>query len=320
MPSQTTPGRACYTRLGLYPNLGLSWVTAFICGSDRPAVAVIDFAAPLPGGDSLVVDKPGLHADHICESEFERFQVRLRGAGEQHTDAAAFLRGEAGEKVDVAFDLRWQTLGAPYAYRVATRYEIPCSVAGTVRVGEETIELRGVGQRDHSWGVRDWWSADWMWSAGHLDDGTRFHGVEFRLPGAPPIGVGYLQPPDGELVELDVVSASETVGRDGLITKAQVLYDELVLSVEPIAFGPLRLAGAGRPHLRVPPRNVPREDGRRPRGRGLGRVEPQRDRRLMPIADGTVSSPAPATWPGLVSSWPAACNRRARRLGGARSG
>jgi hypothetical protein len=110
-----------------------------------------------------------------------------------------------------------------------------------VSVGEETIELRGVGQRDHSWGVRDWWSADWMWSAGHLDDGTRFHGVEFRLPGAPPIGVGYLQPPDGELVELDVVSASETVGRDGLITQAQVLYDELMLSVEPIAFGPLRL-------------------------------------------------------------------------------
>jgi predicted secreted hydrolase len=73
-------------------------------------------------------------------------------------------------------------VGAPYAYRVATRYEIPCRVRGTVHVGDEEIQLRGRGQRDHSWGTRDWWSAEWMWSAGHLDDGTRFHGVEFRLP------------------------------------------------------------------------------------------------------------------------------------------
>ena len=78
-----------------------------------------------------------------------------------------------------------------------------------MRVGDETIELRGVGQRDHSWGARDWWSAEWMWSAGHLDDGTRFHGVEFRLPGAPPLSVGYLQPPEGGVVELDSVPACE---------------------------------------------------------------------------------------------------------------
>jgi hypothetical protein len=230
-----------YTRLGLYPNLGVSWITAFICGPDRPTVAIIDFAAPLPEGDALVLETQAFQADHVCESELERFRVRIEGIGEQHGDAAAFLRGEAGERVDVAFDLRWETLGTAYAYRVATRYEIPCSVTGSVRIGEQTIELRGVGQRDHSWGTRDWWSAEWMWSAGHLDDGTRFHGVEFRLPGAPPIGVGYLQPPDAELVELDVVSASEQVGPDGLITEAQVVYGDVTLSVEPIAFGPLRL-------------------------------------------------------------------------------
>ncbi len=230
-----------YTRLGLYPNLGVAWITAFICGPHRPTVAIIDFAAPPPAGDALTVEREGLHAEHLCESELERFRVRLDGVGERHSDAAAFLRGEAGERVDVAFDVRWETLGEPYAYRVATRYEIPCSVTGTVRVGDETVELNGVGQRDHSWGTRDWWSAEWMWSAGHLDDGTRFHGVEFRLPGAPPVGVGYLQPPDGGVVELDVVSAAETVASDGLITEARVVYDELTLTVEPIAFGPLRL-------------------------------------------------------------------------------
>jgi hypothetical protein len=195
----------------------------------------------LPGGEELTVDMERLHAEHVCEAPLERFRVRLEATGETHADPAALLRGETGDPVSVAFDLVWETLGEPYAYRVATRYEIPCRVSGTVRVGDETIELRGVGQRDHSWGTRDWWSAEWMWSAGHLDDGTRFHGVEFRLPGAPALGVGYLQPPQGGLVELDSVAASEEVGADGLISTAEIAYGELTLQVQPLAFGALRL-------------------------------------------------------------------------------
>ena len=108
-------------------------------------------------------------------------------------------------------------------------------------LGDETIELAGLGQRDHSWGPRDWWSAEWMWSAGHLDDGSCFHGVEFRVPGSPPIGVGYLQPADGGVEELDAVSATEEIAPDGLIASAEIRYGDLVLDVRPLAFGPLRL-------------------------------------------------------------------------------
>jgi hypothetical protein len=253
-----------YTRLGLYPNLGVSWMTTFLCGPERPTVAIVDFAAPLPAGEQLTVERAGLRAEHICEAALERFRVRLGGIGEAHADAAALLRGESGDPVDVSLDLEWQTLGEPYSYRVATRYEIPCRVSGTVRIGEETLEMRGAGQRDHSWGTRDWWSAEWMWSAGQLHDGTRFHGVEFRIPGAPPIGVGYLQPPEGGVVELDGVTASEQVGADGLITAARIAYGELALEIEPIAFGPLRLqAPDGRlSHFPRAMCRVRAEDGR----------------------------------------------------------
>ncbi len=85
-----------YARLGLYPNLGVSWVTAFVCGPGRPTVAVIDFAAPLPEGDELAVARGDLRAEHICEAALERFRVRLEATGEAHDDAAALLRGEAG--------------------------------------------------------------------------------------------------------------------------------------------------------------------------------------------------------------------------------
>jgi hypothetical protein len=230
-----------YTRIGLYPNIGVCWFTAFVCRPGRPAVAVVDYAAPLPQGDELAIRREGLEVEHDCALALQRFEVRVRARGEAYADAAAALRGEAGEPLAVAFELCWETLGEPYAYRVATRYEIPCRVSGTVRVDGESIQLRGLGQRDHSWGTRDWWSAEWMWSAGHLQDGTRFHGVEFRLPGAPALGVGYVQPADGGVVELDRVTAAEEVAADGLIAAARVAYDELVLDIEPLAFGPLRL-------------------------------------------------------------------------------
>ncbi|MGO9488803.1 MAG: phosphotransferase [Solirubrobacteraceae bacterium] len=230
-----------YTRIGLYPNLGVCWLTALLCGPDRPTVAVIDYAVPLPAGEGLTVATGSLRAEHDCEAALERFRVRLQAGGQQHGDAAELLRDEPGEPVELSFDLTWETLGVPYAYRVATRYEIPCRVHGTVNVGEETIPLQGLGQRDHSWGPRDWWSADWVWSAGHLEDGTRLHGVEFRIPGAPPIGVGYVQPPSGPVEELDAVSASEQARADGLIAGARIAYGELSVEVEPLAFGPLRL-------------------------------------------------------------------------------
>ncbi len=230
-----------YVRLGLYPTLGVSWVTAFVCRPGRPTAAVIDFAAPLPADGELRIEREGLRVQSTCTSPLERFHVQLEADGEEHADASALLRGERGKSTAVSLDLTWDTLGEPYAYRVATRYEIPCRVKGTVRVGDEQLELSGVGQRDHSWGTRDWWSAEWMWAAGHLQDGTRFHGVEFRLPGTPPIGVGYLQPPEGGVVELDSVSASELAGPDGLITSAEIVLGELTLRVEPLAFGPLRL-------------------------------------------------------------------------------
>lgn len=230
-----------YARLGLYPNLGVSWITAMVCGPERPTVAVVDFAAPLPPGGDLSVSGDDARIELTCVGELERFRVQLTAMAGEYGDASALLRGEDGSPVPLELDLIWETLGEPYAYRVTTRYEIPCRVSGTLRVGGEQLVLSGPGQRDHSWGPRDWWSAEWMWSAGHLEDGTRFHAVVFRLPDTPPIGLGYLQPPDDHVVELDQVTASEKIGSDGLIASARIGVGEVELGVKPLAFGPLRL-------------------------------------------------------------------------------
>jgi hypothetical protein len=234
-------GSGVYARLGFYPNLGVSWITAMVCGPQRPTVAVVDLTAPLPEGEDLTVVSDGTQIGLRCEAELERFGVQLTATGSEYAEPSSLLRGENGSPVPVELDLVWETLGEPYAYRMTTRYEIPCRVRGRLCVGEEELQLIGPGQRDHSWGPRDWWSAEWVWSAGHLEDGTRFHGVVFRPPDTPPLGVGYLQPPQGSAIELERVTASEQVGRDGLITSAQIGLGELELALEPLAFGPLRL-------------------------------------------------------------------------------
>ena len=197
----------------------------------------------------------------------QQFQIEVEGRAAAHVDHSAPLRKERGEPVDIVVDLTWETDGEPYQWRLATRYEIPCRVSGTVRCGEETFELSGPGQRDHSWGARDWWAGDWMWSALHLDDGTHTHAVS--VPTYPDFGVGYVQR-DGQLTELANVSSTEQIAQNGLIANARITMSpgEVEVEVEPLAFGAILLeAPDGRiSHFPRAMCRVRTTDGRQGRG------------------------------------------------------
>jgi hypothetical protein len=203
-------------RLGLMPNENIAWVNALLCGPGMPTVAVNDFEVALPA-DPAEVHTTTIELTHGATEPLQAYRVRLTGSGRAYDDPAALLRDEPGRPVDVSMDLLWTTVGTPYQYRLTPRYEIPCTVSGTVAFGDVTVEVSDVaGQRDHSWGVRDWWSMEWVWSALHLHDGTHLHGVDLRIPGAPPMGVGYVQPPGAPLIELGSVTATEEFGADEL--------------------------------------------------------------------------------------------------------
>jgi hypothetical protein len=231
-----------YVRLGLTPNEGVAWFTALLCGPDQPTVAVLDFSAPLE--DPFTLRTNTIDFTHEVVSELQTYRVHVLGRGESHDDAAALLRGEPGRGVDVSMDLEWSTVGTPYRYRLTPRYEIPCTVTGSVSVDGRRITVDAVpGQRDHSWGVRDWWGMDWVWNALHLDDGTHLHGVDIRLPGAPPIGVGYIQRRGAGLTELEAVSARASFADNGLPVATAITFNPS--AVEAVAeiqgHAPLRL-------------------------------------------------------------------------------
>lgn len=238
-------GLGGWFRLGLVANQRTAWVQALLCGPDLPTVAIaVD--VPLPS-DPWVVRTDELELAHAASTPLQCYRVDMRGQGQSYSDPSALLRGEPGIPVELTMNLEWATDGTPYKYRLATRYEIPCTVSGTVSIDGKSYRFDSVaGQRDHSWGVRDWWSMDWVWSALHLDDGTHVHGVNIRIPGVPGVSVGYVQNSGGNVIELDSVNTREAFDANGLPLDATLVLDPAELTADLTVQGnaPVRLTAA----------------------------------------------------------------------------
>lgn len=241
-PAQGVGG---WIRLGLVPNQNVAWINALVCGPDMPTVALLDFQAPLPD-DPAVVHGDGAEMRHGAITALQSYRVEVRGSAQEYDDPSALLRGEPGRPVELAMDLTWTTAGTPYAYRITTRYEIPCTITGTVEIGGRSYQFEAVaGQRDHSHGVRDWWSMDWVWNALHLDDGTHLHGVDLRIPGMGPVSVGYQQRAGEPVIETTTVTAQATFADNGLPLTTTIDFEPgpITTTVQVRGHAPVRLVG-----------------------------------------------------------------------------
>jgi hypothetical protein len=270
-------GLGGWFRIGLIPNQQTAWIHALLCGPELPTIAV-DCAVPLPENPWLVKSET-VELGHASTAPLQTYGVDLRAQGQSYRDPSALLRGEPGEPVEIAMNLVWTTDGTPYQYRLTTRYEIPCTVSGTVTIKHARYQLNSVpGQRDHSWGVRDWWSMDWMWSALHLDDGTHLHGLSLQIPNTPAISIGYVQDSAGNVAELTTVSIRESFDANGLPanTTLELAPGEFTASVDIHAHAPVRLTGVDGRVSQFPRAwvNITTNDGRS----GVGWMEWNRSR------------------------------------------
>lgn len=244
-----------YVRIGLRPDLGTVWYWACVVGPDRPLVTVVEHEVALPRSpSSLEVRHEGLWADLVVEQPLEHVSANLEAFAVALDDPADAYGDARGERVPFGLELDWFTDRAAYAWPPVTpRYEIPCRVHGRVLVGEEEVEVDGWGQRDHSWGAaRDWWAMSWCWSAGRLEDGTRFHAAGGFFPGDD-WGVGYrLDQGSAEFAEGDRVRVAVEEGRERLPTAGRLGFCGLDLSIEPLAFAPVLLVAADGRRARFP--------------------------------------------------------------------
>lgn len=239
---------AGYVRLGLYPNWNRAWYWACVVGPGRPLVLVADNAAPLPGPGGTDVRTGSYSAAQEISRPFGSARVTLDATASVLPDpAAAYGDLGAAETTGLALDLEWETAGGVYPYKDLPRYEVPCTVSGTVRVGSETFAIAGHGERDHSWGERDWWQVSWLWTSGRLDDGTAFHGMQANIGMAIP-WPSFAVSPSGELEHLDGFSAETVFGADDFPELSRLRLPGAPMTATPVAFAPVAVTSPdGRP-------------------------------------------------------------------------
>jgi hypothetical protein len=241
-----------WLRLGLYPNRAVAWWTAWVVRPGQAGVSSVDYHAPVPPGDGLITTTSATDDDNArIEIELRRPLEEFRLAAD--TAACSVAPGSppydetSGTPTRLGVDLTWITDGSPYHYVATTRYEIPCLVTGTVTIDGATHTIDGQGQRDHSWGVRDWWAFGWCWCSLRLDDGTRIHLSDIRIPNLP-VFFGYVQTPStGEVHPITALSVKEELGEYGLPTRVRIelaaapAHGDIGINVTPVAFGPVLL-------------------------------------------------------------------------------
>jgi hypothetical protein len=162
-----------FVRVGDYPNLGRRWFWAYVIDGSRAVGCALDH--PLTGSRDAPWQTTDPSLRLLVEPASDCWHITAEGDG-------------------FGMDLTWREQAPGYVYARGSRLEQPGWAVGDVSVDGKPFPLDGPGQRDHSWGVRDWWRLGWTWCAGWLSDGTRFHATVLDTRGriAPD---GYLMAP-----------------------------------------------------------------------------------------------------------------------------
>jgi hypothetical protein len=242
-----------YVRLGLYPNLGRSWWWIALVGATRPLVLVVDHDLPCAAGDGALAPSAGGTSVDVSWSEpFGRFRVRSTATGVELADPALAFHGLDGPRVPVSLDLEWASRADAFPYAMTTRYEISSWVTGTVRIGDETLTVDCAGQRDHSWGVRDWWQFPWNWTSGYFDDGSFVHAARSIIPNLELFATGYTVDPGGTLTPTDDITNSVDIDDEKLPVSALQRIGPVPFRTEPVGHAPILLVSPDGREARFP--------------------------------------------------------------------
>ncbi len=138
----------------------------------RPAFLYPAVGLRLQGGARDLDPRRGLRAAGLSltmEEPLRRWRLEL-------TTARRSMR-LCFEAETPPFDFR--EAGALAANMAGEHFEQAGRVTGFLDLGAERLELEALGQRDKSWGVRDWGRLDgWTWVTAHCEDGFGFNATE----------------------------------------------------------------------------------------------------------------------------------------------
>ena len=153
------------TRIGYRPSRGVADGLLLAVVDGKPEVLYAPVGRPLDSPkvemrSPLRIRTNGL-AYH-CEHALSRWRITAQTA---RLDFDVTFAAETPAHLFPAMDAR-------QASAASDHYEQSGKVTGKLRIGGITRTLAGRGQRDHSWGPRDWSGVgDWIWLSGQFASG-----------------------------------------------------------------------------------------------------------------------------------------------------
>lgn len=161
--TRTANGEAIggFTRIGVYPRQQKCWFWAGIIGENRSYVLCRDHDLVLPTTPVLELRGGSLWTHAICETPLEHWTVAMEAYALAFDDPFEAWRTEHGDRVGLAFDLEWESIGSyahftSSAHLQSTRYDVACEVNGILQVGDDEWTIAATGSRHHEWGILDW--------------------------------------------------------------------------------------------------------------------------------------------------------------------
>jgi hypothetical protein len=236
-----------YLRLGLYPNLGIAWYWVHLVRRGQPLALIRDHevVCPNPTRGALEIASDRVRGTWKPVQPLRAYRIITEGTGVALANPVDAFHGEQGPDVPVKLDLTWEGAASCFAYSATTRFEQSAWVTGEMTIGGERIAVHCPGQRDHSWGVRDWWAFPWVWCSGRLDDGTWWHCVRSALAGPEAFQTGYVvDPGDTDWREITEIALDYALDPEQLPTSVDLAVGALELHITPELHAPVLLVSS----------------------------------------------------------------------------
>lgn len=153
------------SRIGYRPSNGVADGLLLAVIDNKPEVLYAPMARPLDSAN-VAIDSPRLiktnGLEYRCEETLKRWRITAKTS---RLDFDVLFAAETPAHVFPSMDAR-------QASAASDHYEQSGAVTGKLRIGGVERAINGRGQRDHSWGPRDWSGVgDWIWLSGQFESG-----------------------------------------------------------------------------------------------------------------------------------------------------
>ena len=157
-------GLAAFVQLMVHPRRRSCWFVAAVRRPGHPYVLCRDLDLG-PPADPLEIRGSALWSHFICETPFEHWTVAMEAYAVALEPPEAAWHGERGTRVGLAFDLEWESTQTPTidGGGDVSGYTLDCVVHGELQLGDDRLNIAGVGTRSHHWGLLNeaWLTVTW---------------------------------------------------------------------------------------------------------------------------------------------------------------